>query len=172
MLPECSRLVVRQLTPEGVPSSRLYCLQSPLLCNHEAVLTWICAFFFFLNSNNWEGEEILCAAHCFRGGRMRWGRGARQVPTCHCGWSRWQQRCGCIPACGHGSVPGKPSQTLGMEPDHQNESGQTQNPHCSLSRCPLLWSKKSHLTSTKVHLPISFNISWPFQSGMPPPRSD
>lgn len=34
-------------TPEGVLSSRLYCLQSPLLCNHEAVLTCIYALLSF-----------------------------------------------------------------------------------------------------------------------------
>lgn len=146
MLPECTRLDMRQLTPEGVPSSGLYCLQSPLLHNHEAVLTWI---YVFLNQIIERERKYCMLLIVFKGRRMRSGRGVEQVPTCHCGWSRWQQHCGCILASGHGSVPGKPSQTSGMEPGHQSESVQTRNPHCSLSRCPLLWSKKSHLTFTK-----------------------
>lgn len=68
MLPECSRLDVRQLTPEGVPSSRLYCLQSPLLCNYESVLTWIYAFlvvFFFFFTQIIERERGNTAC-CFQ----------------------------------------------------------------------------------------------------------
>lgn len=129
----------------------------------------LCLFF----SQIIERERKHCVMHSvFRGRRMRWGRGVRQVPTCRCAWSRWQQRCGCIPASGRGSAPGKPSQMSGMEPDHQNESVQTQSPHCSLSRCPLLWSKKSHLTFTNVYVPISLSVSLPFQPRMPPPHSD
>ena len=83
--------------------------------------------------------------------RMRLRRWMEQVPTCHCGRSQWQQHCGCTLASGHGSVRGKPSQMLGMEQGHQNESVQIQNPHCFLSRCPLLWSRKWHMVPLNFH---------------------
>lgn len=136
VLPTWARLDLRQLTPERILRPGLSPLQSSLLLT-TALSSLGCRHFF--GTQTGESKRKYCALHVvFKGKRTRLRRRIKQVPTCHCAWSRWQQRCGCTPASGHGSARGKPSQTWGMEQGHQSESVQIQNPHCFRSRCPLL----------------------------------